>query len=207
MFPSAAGPTDAAKQSRRVQQPASCLSLVQARLGSSAMRSTQFTREPQAAAQRPPSPTASPGVVCLPAARLDPVVPPSHSPVTDAQGHTLIEHLFCARHSVHTGEQGACVIPDHSVCRPVHHCLVPGLLAWSVLCCKQWLTWGACYDSHFPSLWPSPSPLEAWSFVVICYQHLGRKHQGVHPSPRGTLPPTTSMSIDCSDTPEPGSVL
>lgn len=146
MFPSAAGPTDAAKQSRRVQQPASCLSLVQARLGSSAMRSTQFTREPQAAAQRPPSPTASPGVVCLLAAGLDPVVPPSHSPVTDAQGHTLIEHLFCARHSVHTGEQGACVIPDHSVCRPVHHCLFPGLLAWSVLCCKQWLTWGACYD-------------------------------------------------------------
>lgn len=67
---------------------------------------------------------------------LDPVVPSSDSPVTDTRGHTITEHLPCARHSLHMGEQGSCMIPTLSEllaqlviappqsCWPVIYCLL-----------------------------------------------------------------------------------
>lgn len=57
--------------------------------------------KPQAAtvvSEMTPSPAFSQSVLCPLVLGLDAVVPLLHSPVTDTQGHTLIEYLFCARH-------------------------------------------------------------------------------------------------------------
>ena len=127
--------------------------------------------------------------MCFLVSGLDPVVPPSYSPVTDTQEHTLIEHLFCARHLVPMGEQGSCVIPDLSACRLVHHCLFPEQLACGLFYAASWLRRVARYDLAISPalafLLPAPSPPPHWGmvFVVTCSQHSCPKHQGVHPCP------------------------
>lgn len=87
-----------------------------------------------AASRRLPSPTSCQGSGCPLVLGLDPVVPSSHSPVTDTRGHTIIEHLPCARHSVHMGEQGSCMIPTLSELI-AQLAIVPPQSCWPVVYC------------------------------------------------------------------------
>lgn len=79
---------------------------------SSSICSSLFHEGTPAASQRPPPPTCCQGVGCPLASGLDPVVPSSHSPVTETQGHMLIVRLLCARRSVCMGKQGSHMILD-----------------------------------------------------------------------------------------------
>ena len=95
---------------------------------------------------------------------LDPVA--SHAPGTDTQGHTITEHLPCARHSVHMGEQGLCMMADLSGLVAQLAIVLPQS-CWPVTCCcrKQGLRRqeGFALAIFLAPDQPSPRWRHAWS--------------------------------------------
>ena len=199
VFPLAAGHTEATKQSCRGQQrwflpPSSARTAVLSVL----LPITRGNpRQPLRLLRGLPLPSCR-DVGCPLASGLDPVAPSSHSPLTGTQEHLLLEHLLWARHSVHRGERGSCMIPDLARLM-AQLAIVPAQSCWPGLSFAQAGAQeaGALCLGHCSSPWPSlSSPPHRRHGLRGRTVSAPLKRQGVHPRPQGTLPPATSMNID-----------